>query len=59
MAMYRVWIYIEYDIKSLTIWNYVILYMFTIYLKLYQQMLNWLFGHYNTLMNLLDKKNHQ
>ena len=31
------------------------LYLFIVYLIFYQQMLNWLFGHYKILTTLFDK----
>ena len=40
-------------------WNTAMLYLFTIYLTFYQQVVNQLFGHYKTLTTLLGKKLHQ
>ena len=39
--------------------DYMMLYLFTIYLIFYQQMLNWLFEHYRTSTTTLDRKLHQ
>ena len=47
--------YIWY-LMSLTICNYTMLYLFIAHLIFYQQMSNWLFGHYKTLKILLGKK---
>ena len=41
---------------SRTVWNYAILYLFIVYLVLYQQMSNWLLGHFRTLKKNLGKK---
>jgi hypothetical protein len=43
----------------LIIWNYAMLYLFTICPKFYQQMSNWLVGHYSTITTLLGKRLHQ
>ena len=40
---------------SRTVWNYAILYLFIVYLVLYQQMSNWLLGHFRTLKKILVK----
>jgi hypothetical protein len=46
------------NLVSLIDWNYAMLSLFTLYFMLYQQMSNWLFGHYRTSTTLLDKKLH-
>ena len=43
-------------LMSHTIWDYTMLYLFTVHLKFYQQMSNRLFGHYRTIIALLGKK---
>ena len=48
--LHRFW-----NLMSLTIWSYIVVYHFTSGLISYQQSLNWLFGHYIALRSLLGE----